>query len=180
MLAIHEPHLTEEEFLRLPEGPHRMELLDGQVVVSPAPLPLHQREVLRLTLHLHAWVQAQASGAWEVVGAPLDTWFGPGRILEPDLVLFPRRPGDREHPVRVLPALVVEVSSPSTRRYDRETKRRVYADAGVPELWLVDPEGAIDVAWGPGLAAELAVGTLAPSPTLPGLSVDARRGPDAG
>lgn len=42
--------------------------------------------------------------------------------------------------MRGAPDLVVEVVSASSRRYDRVVKLGYYADAGVPEYWVVDPE----------------------------------------
>lgn len=73
----------------------------------------------------------------QVYTAPMDVSFD-GTVLQPDVFWLPRPAPRRELPVTVLPLLVVEVSSPSTRGHDLVRKRRVYEDAGVPEYWFVD------------------------------------------
>jgi Uma2 family endonuclease len=71
--------------------------------------------------------------------SPLDVRFAAGRILQPDLfVLFARIPADHEGPITQIPELCIEVLS-SRASYDRLTKRVVYAEAGVRELWTVQP-----------------------------------------
>ena len=64
---------------------------------------------------------------------------GLATVLEPDLLVVPRGEAraDRLH---VPPLLVVEVASPSTRRYDRVTKLDAYDRGGVPAYWIVDPD----------------------------------------
>lgn len=112
---------------RLPDDGRRYELLDGVIVVTPAPTRGHQRALVKLSALLLA---AETPPALTLV-APYDVTLAPTRRVQPDVLVF-RAPDD---PV---PALVVEVLSPSTRRYDREQKMRAYADAGVPSYWLVD------------------------------------------
>lgn len=131
------PLVTEEEFFSLPESLEHIELLDGEIVVSPAPSPLHQLVVLELGSRLHAWARQHPPAA---VGlAPLDLRVAPGRVLQPDLFLalggFSAR---ATPPLTLIPDLVVEVVS-GRRSYDRITKRAIYAEAGVPEYWIVDP-----------------------------------------
>jgi Uma2 family endonuclease len=63
-----------------------------------------------------------------------------------------------------VPILIVEILSPSTRRRDREQKRELYADAGVAEYWLVDPETRSIRAVIPGRRDVLESETLAWSP----------------
>jgi Uma2 family endonuclease len=77
--------------------------------------------------------------------APLDVRFGHGRILQPDVfVLFDRIPFDHEGPLDRVPELCIEVRS-SRPSYDRLTKRTIYADAGVRELWTVEPGYSLNV-----------------------------------
>lgn len=68
--------------------------------------------------------------------------FSPVTVLEPDLLVVPVVTGSGRR-IESIPLLVVEVLSPSTRRYDLHTKRVVYRDAGAPAYWIIDP-GADD------------------------------------
>lgn len=128
--------VTEEEFLALPEGLERLELIDGEVIPTPSPSPLHQRVVQLFHVELLAWERLHPPA---MVGlAPLDVRLRPGRIVQPDLfVALGGYPLDRA-PLDVVPDLVVEVLSPQAT-HDRLAKRLLYAQAGVKEYWLVDP-----------------------------------------
>lgn len=74
-----------------------------------------------------------------VMIAPFDYVISDVTVLEPD-VLVARREDLGPANLAATPLLVVEVASPSTRRFDRTAKRLVYQEAGVPAYWLVDPE----------------------------------------
>lgn len=130
--------VTEEEFLSLPESMDKVELIDGEIIVSPSPKYLHQEIVGRLSAELRQWAKRQPSPV--TIGlSPLDVRFAAGRILQPDLfVLFARVPADHEGPIAQIPELCIEVLS-GRGNYDRLTKRVVYAEAGVKELWTVQP-----------------------------------------
>lgn len=127
--------LTVEDLEAVHEDGHRYELLDGSLLVTPAPNTLHQRCVGRLV----ALVVAAASRDLEVLVGPFDWVVGPATLFQPDLLVARR---DDVGPKRLeqAPLLVVEVLSPSTRRIDLGTKRVAYADAGVGGYWLVDPD----------------------------------------
>jgi Uma2 family endonuclease len=133
--------LTYAEFQDLPreEAGHRqMELIDGEVFVTPAPNTPHQRTVRRLLRALDAFVEKNALG--EIFVAPYDVVFSKWTALEPDLLFIQK---DRtgvitDANVQGPPDLVVEILSPSTRRHDRERKLHVYEEAGVPEVWYLD------------------------------------------
>ena len=72
--------------------------------------------------------------------SPLDVRFGPDRILQPDAMVFLEViPHDIAMPIARIPEICVEVVS-TNRTYDRVTKRYAYAEAGVKEYWIVDPE----------------------------------------
>lgn len=130
--------LTFLEFEALPDPGDglRRELIDGRVVVSPAPVPRHGLVVAGLITHLNNW-------GWPRGVAVVE---GPGLLAALDsepipdiLVVLPDR-SDRIGEKRVAaPAdLVIEVSSPSTRRYDLGRKRELYEAAGTDEYWFVD------------------------------------------
>lgn len=96
----------------------------------------------------------------EVITAPYDWSPDDANVFQPDILVIPREtPGDAKF-VRGAPALAVEVLSPSTRLYDRNTKRAAYAEAGLAWLWIVDPDvPSIDV-YGRGQEGSAAVDDL--------------------
>lgn len=130
--------LTVQDVWDIPADGHRYELLEGVLIVTPAPGAAHQICVLRIWSLLDS-----ARGPGDLVlAAPFDWVAGPDTLLQPD-VLVARRvdvaaTGDKrlERP----PLLVVEVASRSTRMIDRGTKRLAFEAAGVPTYWLVDPD----------------------------------------
>jgi Uma2 family endonuclease len=143
--ALRRPPKTVEDYLRLPDDV-RAELLDGELYyVTPAPSPSHQTVVVNLVRHLAGFVARRRLG--RVFVSPIDVYLPRGAIVQPD-VLFVR--ADRMHVVqdaiRGAPDLVIETLSPSRRERDRIVKKRLYAEAEVPEYWIVDLEArAVEV-----------------------------------
>ena len=135
----------------------RVEVLDGELIVSPAPFLPHQRMVIEI---YHQLDDARPPG-WEVFPVPLAVVFPEGDALEPDLVASPADFADRG--LFVAPALVVEVLSPSRHRYDKVRKRAAYARRGVPSYWIGDPAArtVTVLELGDGSYAEVGVATPA-------------------
>jgi Uma2 family endonuclease len=118
-------------------------------------------------------------GAGEFFVAPFDVRLGHFDVVQPDIVYLsascPRVPND-ENSIDYAPDLIVEVISPSSRRFDRVHKAALYARSGVPEYWIVDPaERTLEVLLRQGEDfiphPPEADGSLV-SPTLRGLRVD--------
>ena len=171
MRSIASALVSEDEFLALPESNQPQELVDGEVIVAPSPSFLHQRLSKRLLVALETWA-ATREGDVTIAQAPLDVRFGPGRILQPDLMIFRGSiPDDVETPIDRIPALCIEVLS-NNRAYDRVTKRYIYAEAGVAEYWVVDPCGVVERRTGPMLASLETVADLLTSELLPEFSLD--------
>jgi Uma2 family endonuclease len=127
--------LTVADLESMPEDGHRYELIDGALLVTPAPDTRHQRCVARLLVALGT----AAGRDLEILPAPYDWVAGPSTRFQPDILVARRAdlgPKRLERP----PLLVIEVLSPSTRRIDLATKRMAYADTGVAAYWLVDPD----------------------------------------
>jgi Uma2 family endonuclease len=139
---------TYSEFARLPsEGSTRYEVIDGELVVTPAPTSRHQRVVTDLVTLLNAFARSNDLG--QVFASPLDVLLAEGDYLEPDIV-FVR--GDHaamvtDRGVEGPPDLVVEVLSPSTEFRDRGVKLDRYRLHGVPEYWVVDPDERTVEVW---------------------------------
>jgi Uma2 family endonuclease len=169
------PIVSEKEFLALPESTEKIELLDGEVIVSPSPSYWHQEVLRRVVAALGTWADRQTRPV-TVGQAPLDVRFGRNRILQPDaFILLDRIPPSHRGPIDRVPELCVEVVS-ENRVHDRVTKRLLYAAAGVQEYWIIDPEGGFfERRTGPGLSVEtLVTGTLS-SRLLPRFRLDLSR-----
>lgn len=126
----------------MPDDGRRYEVIDGSLVVTPAPNPAHQRVVTRLAVLLS---DAVPEGV-EVLVAPLDVDLGVDTRVQPD-VLVAHLPALTERGLAGPPLLAVEVLSPSTRRIDLTLKRSRYEEAGTPAYWVVDPVARRLVAW---------------------------------
>lgn len=134
---------TVDDLDLLPDDGLQYELLDGILLVSPAPVPDHQRLARGIFLLLH---DACPYETYEVSFAPLDWQPDQRTSLEPDvLVVATDRIGAKN--ITEPLALAVEVLSPSTRRKDLVFKRSKYQDAGIPSYWIVDPDGPTVIAY---------------------------------
>ena len=135
-MAVSIPRYTVDELDRFSDDGNRYELLDGVLLVTPAPSSAHQVVASRIQGQLIAAVQNP--GYAHVVG-PGAISVPPRTQLQPDILVYPARFGPGTDWTKITEHwLVVEVLSRSSRVYDREFKRGAYLALGVRELWLVD------------------------------------------
>jgi Uma2 family endonuclease len=136
---------TEEEYFALPDTNRFVELSEGELIMPPHPTHTHQRTVMRLAAALYAFVQRHELGTLQVAPLPVRLW--PGKIREPDILFVAKEHSDRiGEQFYGPPDLVVEVLSPGTWRVDRREKMVEYAQAGIGEYWMVDPDaGTVEV-----------------------------------
>ncbi len=133
--------LTYAEFCALPETVQPHELIDGGLRMPPAPSRKHQLISGNLYTALRTYVRERNLG--QVYYAPTDVVLDRDRplVLQPDLLFVStqRAPilGER---IFGAPDLVVEIFSPGGETFDRTEKATWYAQYGVREYWLVDPE----------------------------------------
>jgi Uma2 family endonuclease len=120
-----------------PDDGRRYELLDGALVVSPSPRPLHQRVSKRLQRQLEAYFEEKGLG--EVFNAPVDVILGFHDVVVPDLVVVTTPTQVTDRAIEGSPTLIVEVLSPSTGTRDRNLKAERYAALDVAHYWIVDP-----------------------------------------
>lgn len=130
---------TEEQYLRLTDQTNRLiEFTEGVVEILPMPTRKHQAISRFLFLAFLAFVQPLGG---TVFYAPLRVRVAPGRFREPDLVLLLDVNDPRNQNAFWLGAdLVVEIVSPDNVERDTVIKRGDYAEAGIPEYWIVNPE----------------------------------------
>jgi Uma2 family endonuclease len=132
----------------LPEDGNRYETVHGELLVTPAPRPWHQVLVRRLIVALDQYLTAHPVG--ELLSSPADISWGPDILVQPDLFVVDLREARSLEWAKMKSLLfVVEVLSPSTTRFDRFAKRRLYQEVGIPVYWIVDPaQRAVEV-WTP-------------------------------
>lgn len=140
MAATASLKLTVDDYLALPEDGRHYQLIDGELVMAPAPLRYHQKILVRLSHLILDFLHHHPQG--ELYFAPFDVHLDKNNIFQPDLCWFS---DDRlkllsRRGAEGAPDWVVEVLSESTARTDRVPKRTLYAKFGVRELWLIDPE----------------------------------------
>ena len=140
------PRLTIDMLDDFPEDGTRYELLEGMLLVTPAPSFAHQIVATRLVTTL-----ANALGGAAQVVAVGAIQRGKHTQLQPDILVCPPefRPTVNWRDIRGW-WLAVEVLSPSSRLYDREVKRGAYLALGVEEYWIVNPDDCSVDAWSSG------------------------------
>ncbi|WP_417910224.1 Uma2 family endonuclease [Candidatus Electronema sp. PJ] len=128
-----------ERFLALPEGT-ACQLIAGKLVMSPAPIPLHQAVILELSIQMALFVKKEKAG--RLFTSPIDVRLNERNIFQPDILFISKEKAALigERMIEGPPDLVAEVLSPSSAYHDLRTKFRAYAQAGVQEYWIVDPE----------------------------------------
>jgi Uma2 family endonuclease len=129
---------TEELYLKLTEQTnHLIEFTDGMIEVLPMPTHRHQ-VILAFLYELFAAIVRPRGG--KVLFAALRMQIRPGKYREPDLLLLLDAKDPRKQEAYWLGAdLVVEIVSPDDPERDMVVKRVDYAEAGIPEYWIVNP-----------------------------------------
>jgi Uma2 family endonuclease len=132
--------MTRDDLEALPDDGWRHELVDGALVMTPAPRWRHQSAVVELLAALRVGCPSDL----RVVVAPFDVVLGADTVVQPDL-LVAQRSSITETELTGAPLLAVEVLSPSTTHIDLGLKRARYEAARCPAYWVVDP-GSADAA----------------------------------
>lgn len=130
---------TDEAYLVLTEHSNRLiEFTDGYLEELPMPTDRHQAIVEFLSDHFRAFVKPRGG---KVRFAPLRLRIRPGKFREPDLLLLLSAQDPRRHDRFWEGAdLTAEVVSPDKEERDLVEKRGDYAEGGVPEYWIVNPQ----------------------------------------
>ncbi len=131
---------TYDDYIAMPDDGKRYEIIDGELTMTPAPIPRHQKILLGLSAKLLQFVDNNSLG--EIYIAPIDLALSLVDVVQPDILFVAK---NRMHIVARknivgIPNLVVEILSPSSDRRDREEKFSLYQKFGLPEYWIVDPE----------------------------------------
>lgn len=169
--------ITYEEYRNLP-GDDRYELVEGELLLTPAPSNRHQLILGKLLRRLGNFLEEQRLAP--IIPAPVDVILDDHTVLQPDLLYVSRERSTIVNPdggTHGAPDLVVEILSPSTASRDLVVKRQLYGMYGVQEYWIVDPkERSIEVLTqqGEGLATwqRFAASDTLTSPLFPAFRLD--------
>jgi Uma2 family endonuclease len=167
---------TYADYLKLPEDGIRYEILNGELIMSPAPTIGHQTTLRNFLVALSTFLEKNALG--EVLPAPTDVILSDINVLQPDIVLVLREKYDiftREN-IQGAPDLVIEVLSRGTEKRDREEKLAQYSRFAVREYWMVHHEERWVEVWRRESGAlafykRLGHNQILATPLLPGLKI---------
>lgn len=130
---------TLEDYYAIPND-RRVELIDGVIYDMAAPTSIHQILVTQIWIHFYQHIQEKKGNCLPIV-SPIDVQLDCDErtMMQPDVIVVCDRDRVKSH-IYGHPDLVVEILSPSSRKLDNRIKLGKYAEAGVKEYWIVDPE----------------------------------------
>ena len=162
---------TYSDLEHFPDDGKRREIIHGELVVTPAPSPQHQRLVKRIAVELELYLRAHPLG--EVFVAPLDVIFDDDEVIQPDFIYVSKERASIEtaRGLEGPPDWVIEVLSPSTRTRDLEAKRKLCQAHGITTYWAVDLELQRIHVWDSNDELVLAHDQVAISSRLPGFKI---------
>jgi Uma2 family endonuclease len=133
--------MTAAEFWEVAPDDRKAELINGVLVMAPAPLDIHEKLQLFLLTLIRTYAEEHDLG--EVRGSRTGVELTIDEVYQPDILFITQDQLSviQRHGVVGAPDLVIEILSASTAAYDRGDKLRTYERAGVRELWLIDPYG---------------------------------------
>jgi Uma2 family endonuclease len=157
---------TFDDLLALPESDWRFEIIDGGLLMTPAPGLWHES----VSDRLHTQLRMALPPGLRILG-PVTVDINPTYLI-PDLMVLPqdvvRRGGAKAMATELL--LVIEVVSPGSKSTDRFLKPAKYAEAGIPHFWRVEFQPVLSLtayALPDGSRAYTEVGTWTDGQTAP-------------
>ena len=138
-VIIEKKKYTYEDYLKTPDD-KRYELINGELLVTPSPIPKHQQISGKLEFKLRGFVTENNLG--EVFYAPCDVYLDNENVVQPDILFISK---DRlgiigEKNIQGAPDLAIEIISENSVYRDMVQKKRLYASFGVKEYWIVLPK----------------------------------------
>jgi len=130
--------LTYDDYLTLPDDGMRYEIIEGDLFMTPARVPKHQKISGRIFRRLEEFIRKNDLG--DVFYAPCDVVFSPRDVVQPDILYISRQRSHliTEKNIQGAPDLIVEITSPNTEAVDKGRKKALYQRWGVKEYWIVD------------------------------------------
>ncbi|WP_456442543.1 Uma2 family endonuclease [Caldithrix abyssi] len=133
-------NLTYQDYLNLPPDDFRHQLIEGELIMTPAPTVIHQIVKSNIEKFLRKFVEEKELGL--VLDAPCDVYFDEQNVLQPDIFFISRKCSHiiTEDLIKGAPDLIIEVLSPNSAYYDLIEKKALYERYKVQEYWLADPK----------------------------------------
>lgn len=131
---------TYQDYLDMPDDGKRYEVINGELIMPPAPYTIHQKISLKLEYELLKFNDKEKRG--ELFHAPFDVVMSDMNVVQPDILFVKIENLDiiTDKNIEGAPDMIIEILSPSSGNYDRISKKEMYARFGVKEYWIVDPE----------------------------------------
>jgi len=139
LTATHRP-LTVHDYYTLPEYGPQYQLIDGELLMAPAPNRFHQVISGNIEFILRKYIESHPIG--KIYDAPFDVCLSDVNVFQPDILFLAKEHYalETEQGLRGAPDLVVEILSPKTSKLDLGVKKEIYTRCGVEELWIIDPD----------------------------------------
>ena len=139
-IVVEKKKYTYEDYLKIPDDKGRYELVNGELLMTPSPIPNHQRISGKLEFVVRKFVTENNLG--EVFYAPCDVYLDDENVVQPDILFISKERldiiGDKN--IQSAPNIVIEIISENSVYRDMVQKKRLYARFGVKEYWIVIPE----------------------------------------
>lgn len=131
---------TTDDIYALPDG-ERAELIDGQIYMMGTPSRIHQKLVGQLSRIIGNYIEFN-HGSCEIYPAPFAVFIKKDdkNYVEPDISVICDKSKLSDRGCEGAPDFIIEIVSPSSRRMDYYKKCTLYAESGVREYRIVDPE----------------------------------------
>jgi len=138
--ATKEEKFTYQDYIHFPDNGKRYQIINGEVYMSPAPVPYHQRIIIKLSKILDEFVAKHNLGI--VFIAPCDILLSDEDIVQPDIFFISNENLNiiKEKYIEGVPDLTIEITSTYTKKLDKLLKKRLYETYQVKEYWVVDVE----------------------------------------
>jgi Uma2 family endonuclease len=130
---------TYQDYLELPDDGKRYEIIEGELIMSPAPYTIHQEVMLNIAVELVNFVRKTKIG--KIYIAPTDVVISDINVVQPDILFITNKKLQiiTAKNIKGVPDLIIEIISPATGYYDLRGKKDIYEKFGVQEYWIVDP-----------------------------------------
>ncbi|MBI5183962.1 MAG: Uma2 family endonuclease [Nitrospinae bacterium] len=136
VLTDEKKRFSYQDYLKTPED-KRYELIEGELVMTPSPVPYHQWVAMNIAFEIREFVKRNDMG--KVFLSPCDVYLDDENVLQPDILFISNERINiiGEKNIQGAPDLVIEILSENTAYTDMVKKKRLYARFGVKEYWIV-------------------------------------------